>query len=305
MTNNPSFGGKWTEDKLLRLKKYLHAYRQIFDRNVKAAYFHTIYVDAFAGSGKRVEPQTLSSVPSTDIFDSAEASEAEQFQQGSVEVALSLESPFDSYLFIEQNEQYAQELNQFIEERFSALRSRVTIQVGDANTKVLHWCEQTDWKRHRAVVFLDPYGMQVEWKTLEAIAATQGIDMWLLFPLGQAVNRLLTKQAMPPDSWAERLTLLFGTDEWKSEFYKPSLQRDMFNMLDNEESVPLVKNTTFRDIQRFFVERLKTIFADVAEPRPMLNSRNVPLFLLCFAASNKKGAKPAMDIAHHILQAEY
>ena len=32
-------------------------------------------------------------------------------------------------------------------------------------------------------MFLDPYGMEVEWKTLQAVAATRAIDVWFLFPL--------------------------------------------------------------------------------------------------------------------------
>ena len=39
-----------------------------------------------------------------------------------------------------------------------------------------------DWSLHRAVLFLDPYGMQVEWATIEAVAKTKAIDLWLLFP---------------------------------------------------------------------------------------------------------------------------
>ena len=35
-----------------------------------------------------------------------------------------------------------------------------------------------NWIRHqrRAVLFLDPYGMEVEWHTIAAIANTQAID---------------------------------------------------------------------------------------------------------------------------------
>jgi len=31
--------------------------------------------------------------------------------------------------------------------------------------------------------------MQVDWTTLEAVASTQAIDIWILFPLGIGVNR--------------------------------------------------------------------------------------------------------------------
>jgi three-Cys-motif partner protein len=68
----------------------------------------------------------------------------------------------------------------------------IQIRPGDANVEIQELCKK-DWSSHRAVLFLDPYGMQVEWKTIEAIAATKAIDLWLLFPLGIGVNRLLTK----------------------------------------------------------------------------------------------------------------
>src|SRR4051812_38455514 len=61
--------------------------------------------------------------------------------------------------------------------------------------------------------------MQVDWMTIEAIAKTEAIDLWILFPLGVAVNRLLTKNEPPPKRWADALTRVFGTDEWKQQFY--------------------------------------------------------------------------------------
>ena len=47
------FGGDWTTDKLERVRKYLQAYTVIFNRNPRAKKLHTIYVDAFAGTGYR------------------------------------------------------------------------------------------------------------------------------------------------------------------------------------------------------------------------------------------------------------
>ncbi len=35
------------------------------------------------------------------------------------------------------------------------------------------FCAKRNWKKCRAVVFLDPFGNQVEWKTIEAIARTK------------------------------------------------------------------------------------------------------------------------------------
>lgn len=55
-------------------------------------------------------------------------------------------------------------------------------------------------------------------------------------------------------------------------------------------------------IGRYFVERLRGIFPAVAEPRVLRNASNNPMYLLCFAAGNEKGAKIALRIAEHLLK---
>jgi len=51
------FGGNWTEEKLEKLREYLHAYTTIFKQNIRASWYKTIYVDAFAGTGYRTTPR--------------------------------------------------------------------------------------------------------------------------------------------------------------------------------------------------------------------------------------------------------
>jgi hypothetical protein len=48
---------------------------------------------------------------------------------------------------------------------------------------------------------------------------------------------------------------------------------------------------------------LKTVFAQVV-PNPLIltNSKGVPIYLLCFAAGNPKGAPTAVKIAKDILK---
>ena len=38
----PQFGGPWTEEKLIRLRKYLQAYMNIFSKNPRAKLLKTI-----------------------------------------------------------------------------------------------------------------------------------------------------------------------------------------------------------------------------------------------------------------------
>ena len=85
-----------------------------------------------------------------------------------------------------------------------------------------------NWRAHRALVFLDPYGMQVEWKTIESIAQTEAIDLWLLFPIG-TVNRLLKRNGEIRPSIREKLNLFFGNEQWFEVFYRLAQRIPIFN----------------------------------------------------------------------------
>ncbi len=287
MTIQHQFGGDWTRQKLDVLRKYLDAYMTIFTRNPKAQYFHTVYVDAFAGTGY----QTLAEPSEAPLFKELSEPDPQAFLQGSARIALELEKPFGEYLFIEKQADHVAELERL---RAAFPDRRIRIAQGDANHVLQDWIQRTDWQRTRAVVFLDPYGMQVEWSLIKAIADTQAIDLWLLFPLGMGVNRLLTREGPPPAVWERKLTRFFGTDAWRDRFYQRQI--DMFGNIVE----PRLANAD--SIKQFFIERLATIFAAVA-PNPLIltNSRNNPLYLLCFAAGNPKGAQTALKIAQHIL----
>jgi three-Cys-motif partner protein len=293
--NTHEFGGDWTTEKLERVRKYLTAYSQIFHVNQKAQKLFPIYVDAFAGTGYHSMAQGDPHYGS--IFSGLLEPENVRFLKGSARIALEVYPPFKKYIFIDLRPERCQELEK-LKTEFPQHAGKIQIEIANANTYLLWWCRNTDWRMNRAVVFLDPYGMQVEWPVIEAIAKTQAIDLWILFPLGVAVNRLLTKSGPPQDKWAQALTRIFGTDEWRDVFY-PS--RKVLTLFGEEEQQ--VKQADFGSIGRFFVERLKTVFTAVAEnPLPLMNSKNNPLYLLCFASGNPVGAKTAVRIAQDILR---
>lgn len=287
MKTQHRFGGVWTQEKLNRLSKYLKAYMDIFKTNEKARFFSTYYVDAFAGTGHRTS--NTQKAEQTLFGDS----EAIEFQQGSAVIALETEPAFDHFIFIDTKQNHILELIE-LKEKYN--KKDIEIVKEDSNRFLQRWCTKMDWYRNRAVAFLDPYGAQVEWETIKAISATKAIDLWLLFPLGQAVNRMLTRRE-PDPSWCHRLDCLFGTEKWKDEFYRPNKQMHLF---DKDES--LEKQANFNTISNFFVKRLESIFPKVSKrPLELRNSKNIPIFLLCFASSNPKGAKTAIKIANHIL----
>jgi three-Cys-motif partner protein len=293
-----SFGGDWTVDKLDRLRKYLQAYTTILKRNPQAQFFSITYVDAFAGTGICNLPlRAESPSPLFGELTEGETQEAREFISGSARIALETEPSFDRFLFVEQDPECAKRLTD-LRTDFPERAARIVVQVADANQYLMEWCHHTDWRRNRAVVFLDPFGMEVEWNLIKAIAETRAIDLWLLFPLGVAVNRLLTRSEPPPEHWARALTRTFGTDEWQSAFYTRHKQFTLFGLEERHE-----RQADLTAVGDFFVRRLQTAFAAVAKnPLPLVNSRNVPLYLLCFAAGNPKGAPTAVRIAQDVLR---
>jgi three-Cys-motif partner protein len=171
-----SFGGPWTDDKLQRIDEYLDAYMTIFKGNPKASKLNTNYVDAFAGTGFRASPVAEDRAEGALFEDAIEDPDADSLKKGSAYVALRTSPPFGRYVFVDRNPEHAESLGQLRQE-FPELADRISVEVADANTFLQDWCRQTDWRTNRAVVFLDPYGMQVDWSTIEAIAATKAIDL--------------------------------------------------------------------------------------------------------------------------------
>jgi three-Cys-motif partner protein len=284
------FGGGWTQEKLQRVQKYLSAYCQIFKPSSKGGYFSTTYVDAFAGTGYM---QTRD-MPLAGLFPQEYeelSQQAEEYSKGSAVRALETEPGFGRYIFIELDEQRAAEL-QKVAARFPTRHIEIVIE--DANKAIQRWCAATNWCTNRAVVFLDPFGMQVEWRTIETIAQTRGIDMWLLFPIF-GVNRMLVRHGKPPESWRAKLNSVFGTAQWEDSFYATTESR----LIEGVRSVS--KTANIDKVTKFFVNRLRGIFAAVADPLVLRNNRDAALFLLLFAAANEKGAPTAIKIARHIL----
>lgn len=255
------------------------------------------YIDAFAGTGYRKMRVKAGAAKSTNLVlpDLAEPA-AQRLLDGSARLALKTEPQFDRYIFIDRNRARVRHL-EALKTEFPELAARITVERGDANEQIQKLCSR-NWSSRRAVLFLDPYGMQVEWETIAAIAQTKAIDLWLLFPLGIGVNRLVTRSGDIPESWQRRLDILLGTKDWRDEFYSVEHTPMLFGG-DEERVVKASKET----IGRYFNDRLKTIFPGVADhPGVLRNSANCPLYLLCFAAANEKGAPTALRIANHLLK---
>jgi three-Cys-motif partner protein len=255
--------------------------------NPRAKHFRTMYVDAFAGTGK------MEYLPTN---------QAALFEQPRIELkgsaarALEVSPEFDKYVFIELNSARFQELSK-LKKKFPAKAGRIEVHNEEANRFLQQLCATTEWRRWRAVVILDPFAMNVSWSTVESLAQTRAVDMWWLFPCG-AFNRLLTRDKKPPEKWSAAVTRICGTTEWLSRFYEPRVQSGLFGAMSSENKI-----IGFEGISEFLLERLSSVFAKVVKkPLVLVNSHNSPIFMLFFAAGNPTGAPTAVKIANSVIQ---
>jgi len=265
-----AFGGSWTERKLSVVRRYLEIYSQA----LKDQPFEKVYVDAFAGTGERIdrrnETQLALDIPNL-----------ESVMKGSARLALEVEPRFHRYFLIEQAGQKASSL-EILKSDYPG--HHIEIINADANDAIVSFCASTDWRRTRGVVFLDPYGLQVSWDTLLAISRTKALDVWILFPSGMGLNRLLTKSGDIPEVWQQTLDRSLGTKEWRAAFYRSEDIGDLFE----GHRTQTVKDAGTEKMQKFYLNRLRTIFPTVSDECVRLtNSKDQAMYLLCFASANQ------------------
>lgn len=287
------FGGDWTEEKLKRLEKYLPFYTTA----LKNFSFELAFIDAFAGTGYWTEG-SKSNGNKLQLELEELGKNIETVQRGSARIALETEPPFHRYILIEKSLNRISALDSLRSE-FPGCANKIEIVNGDANAAIKEICTWQNWGKRRAVLFLDPYGAQVEWNTIQAIAANGKIDLWYLFSY-IAVNRMTRRDGKIPQSWQRTLDSLFGDRGWREEFYVDSRQSDLFDEPGKE------KSTSPERVEQYIIKRLRTACppSGVANRGLKLtNSRGNCMYILLFACTNEnpRAQKLALKVAEPLL----
>ena len=273
------FGGPWTQEKLGILEKYLDAYTTV----LKNKPFRIIYIDAFAGSG-HIDLQ----------YD--EHGQVRRLLNGSaIRAALIVDRPFDELIFVEKDPENCRHLTQL---KSDYPDRTIEIINSDANDFLSSF--NRDWRRCRGVLFLDPFGAEVEWATLERIAQFNALDTWILFPVA-TIARLLPTRREPDDisqKWADKLTKVYGDDSWR-ELYRDDPQQSLFGKANR------VRASGVDGLVRIYKGKLRTLFGPryLDNSRELKNSTNSVLYEFMFCAGSRKSRAIgiAKRIADHIL----
>ena len=296
------WGGKWTEEKLDAFEKYVKAYLTIMNKNKGKWGWKTIYFDGFAGSGSRSSAEEDQEFQSTaSLFGEQDVTKDELgVYRGAAERVVRLEEDgtpsFDMFCFVEKDDSSREALRARLDNIPTAGSKKYF--PGDANEVV---CRFAGYLREnssrKALVFLDPFGMQIDWSTIQALSIN-GVDLWILIPTGVIINRLLEKRVNLDKGLihSKKLSSFFGMpdDEIFNFFYETTHTSTLF-----EEDVTEVTKTTdsIKKIADLYVKKLQGCFKYVTEtPLVLYNNHNVPIFHLAFASMNSTATKIAQQI---------
>ncbi|TIN11704.1 three-Cys-motif partner protein TcmP [Mesorhizobium sp.] len=289
------FGGPDTSKKLRCLQEYL----QSFSVALRKQQFACIYIDAFAGSGTRTEVR-----PGLPLFGPDFAEPEEVTTPGSARIAIEIDPPMHSVVLIEQDASRFSELQALVDEYPDR---KIILRNGDANQLVQRLCTNIHWRGPdtvghgiRGVIFLDPYGMEVSWQTVEAIAKTKALDCWYFFPLSGLYRNAPHDPAKLDPGKQASLDRVLGATDWRSRWYSHEVAReDIF-----ETQGQAVRRADVNAIEAYVKGRLETAFKGaVLDPVRLHHKNGAPLASLFFAVSNTSSAavKLATDMASHIL----
>ena len=279
--NEHHFGGPWTLTKLDALRHYLKAFNQALKNQPSSSSkkFKRIYIDAFAGSGRcdiKINGTTIQ-------------------EEGSASIALSIEPAFNDYYLFDIDSNFIDELHLL---KQSHQDKNIVIRQGDGNKLIPELIRSINWKESRAVMFLDPYALELDWQVLELISETKAVDLWYLFPLS-ATTRLLANDINKAHE--DQLTRIFGSSSWRQKLYKDITQSTLIG--DDREETSSIRIADQAEIIKFTKARLETCFPNVVDPL-ILKSKSVPLFALFFMSSNpaNRAVETSNRIASHILK---
>lgn len=253
---------QWSKDKLDLLAKYLYSYTVIMKKQREQRGWPTYYsyIDAFAGPIIYRDP----------------APDEQAYIIGSPVRALEVDPPFSKYIFIDVNQKRIESL-----ERLKSLHSSHNIEVihGDANRVLNTLASQVRRDRAHSLVFLDPYGLEIDFKTVEFLARG-GFDVFINFSIMEVTRALLPSNGFPSLEQCREINRVMGNSVSVEKLYTG--QYTLFREIEYTRSVlPAEK------LAGLYADALSKVFRYVSKPVIMRNAREGPLYALYLASNNR------------------
>jgi len=245
--------GTWTQAKDLHLFNYI----QMFSTGMKNLWDKRVYVDLYAGPGCcRIQG-------TKNIF------------KGSPLLALSVNIPFDKYVFCEKEPANLSALQQ----RISRLNAGVEVKLieGDCNEKVESiLAEIPQYSKSQTVLtfcFVDPFDLGVQFRTIKRLAEARKTDFLVLLALYMDANR---NERHYTNIQNRKVDLFLDSPDWRDRWKKFSLKSDSFaKFLAQEFEKRMLALGYLRS------EKNTKVFRS--------SEKNLPLYHLAFFSRSERG----------------
>jgi three-Cys-motif partner protein len=184
--------GSWTAEKYRQFQLYAHQ----FTRGMKGKWGSLVYLDLYSGAGQSRLKTTK------DIL------------LGSPLIALSLDVKFDHHFFCEKNPEKLAALQQRVLARFPS--ADVKFVAGDCDDPTFGLSDSIP-KGALTLCFVDPYGIDIRFDTIRALAQGRRIDFLCLLASRMDAGRNphnYTKEE------CKKVDLLLGSESWREDWDK-------------------------------------------------------------------------------------
>ena len=199
--------------------------------------------------------------------------------------ALNVKPRFDKYWFVDLSPLRVENLEK-IQNEFPD--RNIEILQGDANQILKNDIIPVLTRQERGIIILDPYGLQIDWSTVEEIAKARLFDVFINFSL-MGVIRNLPSRDFPDGSQLELMERVMGSSDWVNELY--TFQKDLFGGIKIQRG-----KLSPEWIGCFYRYKLQNLFSYVSDLVIMKNSKNSPIYALVLASHNSTAIKITNDI---------
>lgn len=159
-------------------------------------------------------------------------------------------------------------------------RDRVRTILGDVNTEITGILDEIHPKAY-LYVFADPDNpTDLPWRSIEALKRHGGhssVDLYVLFPLGMALRRLVDYTGPVTPANARVLTEFYGSDEWR--------ECERFRQSD------ALRHDFGRCLEQVYINRLRTLWTHADHICPVKRGSGHHLYTMLFASNSDAGKK--------------
>lgn len=252
--------GFWTRGKLDILRSYLDAFTTATKNRALP-----IYIDLFAGGIENRDRQT------------------DELIDGSAQIALSIEDPQFSVLRFFEVESKAQALESSL--RTSHPGRDIKVYGGDCNELVPKALRELSGKAWAPTfAFVDPDGMEAEWRTLVALSEFRRqprtkVELFILFAAPMFIRLLPVdgSEVRPADK--AKINALFGCEDWR-HIYEARLA---------DEIKPGEAREQYLNLMRWRIEN--ELGYKWTHPLAVHNVDGVPIYFMIFATDHEAGTR--------------